>query len=333
MGFWVVVFTVMTLYALAILLTRLIGHGDVLPSDSSGDREIDAIRVMFGSVCSSMYSLFGAMSGWSLEKFSPLFEAVPLLQPCFVLFYVYSCWALLAVMTGVVSENMIAIRDQMVMEDEAREEMRKTMITDLLFDLFTKADTDCSGTVSRAEFNAMLKMKDLGKKLAKNTRVRVQDLEELFDWLDHDESGTITIDEFMAGFKWVNEPLRAKSLVRLQDRLVQDLKSLEDTVMKAFTRRFGELSRIVQHPLRRIEVITEQAQNLDASLKPLRKDLAAMLQEQPQAGDLRGVESRLTARFQGVMSNLDDLEQRAIGGHLGRNPDDALGVSAGGSRH
>merc|ERR1719160_2037253 len=118
-----------------------------------------------------MYSLFGAMSGWSLLRVSPLFEAVPTLQPCFVLFYVYSAWALLAVMTGVVSENMIAIRDQMVMEDEAREEHRKTMITDLLFDLFKKAATDGSGSVNRTEFDAMLKRPDLTKKLAKNTHV------------------------------------------------------------------------------------------------------------------------------------------------------------------
>ena len=91
--------------------------------------------------------------------------------------------------------------------------------------------------------------------------VQVQDLIDLFDWLDHDKGGTgkhseiqqvsqntpiksyqllrlltcihesfsmqfianvsaggtITIDEFMTGFKWVNEPLRAKSLVKLQE--------------------------------------------------------------------------------------------------------------------
>ena len=107
---------------------------------------------------------------------------------------------------------------------------------------------------------------------------------DLFDWIDHDKGGqtshrrdfvillignltrgklggTITIDEFMTGFKWINEPLRAKSLVKLQDgwtemvrvnmqsntqhmqrrtpdfaeeRLAGDLKLLESTVHLVF---------------------------------------------------------------------------------------------------
>merc|ERR1719471_1982890 len=103
-----------------------------------------------------MFTLFGTMSSWSLLKFVPLFGDMPWLKPLFVVFYVYSAWALLAVMTGVVSENMIAIREQMVKEDEAREEMRKTAITKTLIELFQESDTDHSGTVSKMEFENML---------------------------------------------------------------------------------------------------------------------------------------------------------------------------------
>ena len=39
-------------------------------------------------------------------------DTVPGLKPVFVVFIIYSSWALLSVMTGVVSENMIAIREQ-----------------------------------------------------------------------------------------------------------------------------------------------------------------------------------------------------------------------------
>merc|ERR1712060_986423 len=137
---------------------------------------------------------------------------------------------LLAVMTGVVSENMIAIREQMVKEDEQRDEVRKMMVTKTLMDLFRDADTDHSGTVSRDEFNALLRSPDLRRKLTKNTNMKVGDLEELFEWLDHDGVGTITIDQFMRGFKWINEPLRAKSLVKLQERLAVELKTLETNI-------------------------------------------------------------------------------------------------------
>merc|ERR1719160_64412 len=182
---------------------------------------------MFANVPASMFTLFGTMTSWSLLKFEPLFDPFPALQPLFVLFYVFSAWALLAIMTGVVSENLIAIRDQMVKDDEAKEEKRKQNITNTLFDLFAKADADRSGSVSRAEFNAMLKDPMLMKLLMKNSNLRVQDLHDLFDWLDHDGGGTITIDEFMNGFKWVNDPLSAKSIVKLQERLISDMLFLK----------------------------------------------------------------------------------------------------------
>merc|ERR1719482_49274 len=105
-----------------------------------------------------MFALFGSISSWSLMKFNPLFEDVPFLRPCFVLFYVYSAWALLAVMTGVVSENMLAIREQISREDEQKEEVRKVAATEMLLDLFARSDTDGSGTVSGDEFEAMLRM-------------------------------------------------------------------------------------------------------------------------------------------------------------------------------
>merc|ERR1719401_1475064 len=126
----------MTLYSVAILCTRLIGHGDILPEALEDNEALQDIVVMFATVQDSMFTLFGTMSSWSLLKFVPLFDKMPVLKPMFVVFYVYSAWALLAVMTGVVSENMIAIREQMVKEDEAREEMRKTVITKTLFELF-----------------------------------------------------------------------------------------------------------------------------------------------------------------------------------------------------
>merc|ERR1719313_315436 len=203
-----------------------------------------------------MFTLFGTVSSWSLLKFVPLFDEMPYLRPLFVLFYVYSAWALLAVMTGVVSENMIAIREQMMREDEVREEQRKSMITETLTELFHKADIDHDGTVSRDEFDMLLKSPELMRKLAKNTNIRLQDLQDLFDWLDHDKGGTITIDEFMMGFKWVNEPLRAKSLVKLQERLAGDLKNLEGTITTVLERRFNELSKLIWHPLRKVHAIT-----------------------------------------------------------------------------
>ncbi|CAE7256808.1 Catsper1, partial [Symbiodinium sp. CCMP2456] len=178
---------------------------------------------------------------------------MPFLQPLFVVFYIYSAWALLAVMTGVVSENMIAIRDQMQKEDEQREEKRKSMITKVLMELFREADVDNNGIVSRQEFEGMLKSPELVKKITKNTRMKVQDLIDLFDWIDHDKGGTITIDEFMNGFRWINEPLRAKSLVKLQAKggKASDAQAHEVTRSSIIQKRVDEVQRTVAVPLRK----------------------------------------------------------------------------------
>merc|ERR1719313_662573 len=56
--FWVLVFLGMLLYAVAIICTRLIGHGAVLPDQEPLDKDLEDIQHMFHSVFSSMFVLF-----------------------------------------------------------------------------------------------------------------------------------------------------------------------------------------------------------------------------------------------------------------------------------
>lgn len=309
--FWVLAFMVMTLYSTAILCTRLIGQGAILPDSVAGNKDVQAIREMFSTVDESMFTLFGMMSSWSLMKFVPLFEELPALRPVFVVFYVYSAWALLAVMTGVVSENMIAIRDQMAKEDERREELRRTMITELLLELFRDADKDFSGTVSRSEFDAMLADPVIVRRLVRNSRLKAQDLRDLFEWLDYDASGTITIDEFMTGFKWVNEPLRAKSLVRLQEWIGKDLRMMEACLRELVQTKVNAVNQIIATPLRKVQAITEQMQGLDAQVSEIRNSLRERAELMPSQQDISGVEDRLTTRLNTVLSRIRVIESEA----------------------
>lgn len=315
--FWVLVFLVMVLYMVATLCTRCIGHGD-FPQEGQldtnqvwGYHQLEEIIDMFSTVEDSMFTLFGTMSSWSLLKFVPLFGEMPLLKPAFLVFYVYSAWALLAVMTGVVSENMIAIREQMLKEDEMREESRRSMVTKLLIELFQEADADKSGTVSKEEFEDMLSMPELVRKIEKNTHLKIKDLEELFDWLDHDGTGTITIDEFMKGFKWVNEPLKAKSLVKLQERLNTDLKNLETNVSTALNKRSEEVLKLVAAPLKKVHAITEQMQTLDHHFGGLRTGIKDQGLEAPSPQDVRDAECRLTHKLNTILRRLEEVENAA----------------------
>merc|ERR1712176_588680 len=133
----------------------------------------------------------------------------------------------------------------MAQEDKQREEFRRANITEHLLEVFRRADTDGSGTISREEFEHMLQNPTLVKKIQKNAHMQVSEMRELYDWLDNDGNGTITIDEFMEGFKWVNSPLRAKSLVKMQERVLNDLRHLESNVVDAVQSRSSEVSRLV----------------------------------------------------------------------------------------
>uniref|UniRef100_A0A6V0FSN5 EF-hand domain-containing protein n=1 Tax=Zooxanthella nutricula TaxID=1333877 RepID=A0A6V0FSN5_9DINO len=305
--FWVLVFVVMTLYSVAILCTRMIGHGDILSDDMAVDPEIREIQVMFASVPESMFTLFGTISSWSLTTYVPLFVTVPILKPVFVLFYVYSAWALLAVMTGVVSENMIAIREQLNKEDAQREEMRKTLITNMLIELFDEADVDKDGTVSKAEFEAMLGSPTIMKKMKKNSNLKMQDLQDLFHWLDHDGGGSITIDEFMTGFKWVNEPLRTKSLVKLQERIAQDLFNLHHSLREGLQSRAEYLTKLVQVPLRKVHAIAEQMQTLAVNFHGVRAAMRDQIANAPAPQEISDATFRLESKLDDALQMLQAL--------------------------
>jgi len=307
--FWVLVMMIMTLYAAAILCTRFIGHGAALPDDIVDEPDLKPIRKMFSTVPESMFSLFGTMTSWSLLKFVPLFKPFPVLQPMFVLFYIYSAWALLAVMTGVVSENLIAIRDQMVLENEAKEEKRKQNITSTLFDLFAKADADGSGSVSRVEFYDMLRDPMLTKLISKNSNMKVQDLYDLFDWLDHDGGGTITIDEFMVGFKWVNDPLSAKSIVKLQERLISDVNQMKDCSIDEINKRFDQVMEISSHPIKKVHAISEQMDNLDDMCTNLKLGLKEARENLPTMRELSAMELNLHTKLDRAFDRINRVYQ------------------------
>lgn len=307
--FWVLVFMIMTLYANAILCTRFIGHGNALPSDVVDDPDIQPIRKMFGTVPDSMFTLFGTMSSWSLSKFTPLFDPFPMLRPLFVLFYIYSAWALLAVMTGVVSENLMSIREEMVRADQEKEKQRKMNITNTLFDLFNKADADGSGSVSRAEFNAMLRDPYLIKLLVKNSNLRAPDLIDLFDWLDHDGGGTITIDEFMTGFKWINDPLTAKSIMKLQERIVSIVNGTRDDTDDKIEKHFVEVMEMCSHPIKKVHGISEQMENLDELCASLKYNIKESRNGMPTMNEMSDSEMTLHAKLDACFECVSRLHQ------------------------
>jgi len=332
----------MMLYAMAIVLTRIVGrdaHGQPVTAspDYEGPRAqtvcsggcslaalnvpVDQVRVMFQTVPSSMFVLFESMSCWSLMRFTPLFERIPMLKLTGVIFYIFAAWVLLAVMTGVVSEKMIAAREKMNFEAQDRENQRSGMAAQAIQNLFHKADTDGSGEISREEFNTMLMWTDITKQLMEHSTINAQDLNELFEWLDHDKDGVVSIDEFIIGFRWLNDSISPKSFLKLQEEAAADIRALQQKLVDFANERFDSLVAAVQHPLRKIHAVTEQIQRLDVQLSTrggvssrgatdtldgLNEDLQR--QGPPTRAALEELEERLSKRLDRLLSMVNQLD-------------------------
>lgn len=304
--FWVLVFLGMLLYAVAIICTRLIGHGAVLSDQEPIPEEVEEIKAMFHSVFSSMFVLFELMSCWSLIPLTPLFKRLPILKLFFVLFYIFAAWALLAVMTGVVSEKMIAVREKINTEEKDSHGGR-TLDSSKLLEKFNKVDVDNSLSISQDEFDIMVGDAETMRLLMQHANVNAQDLQDLFAWLDSDKDGEISVKEFVEGFRWLSETVTPKSFVKLQEKLSSDLRIIETRLVEFINDRFERLISAVRQPLRKINAVTTQVQRLDATCSEMSQLLRERGGSRLTREGLAEAERRLSGRIDALMEAVETL--------------------------
>eukprot|EP00747_Dinoflagellata_sp_TGD_P208562 gnl/TRDRNA2_/TRDRNA2_82030_c0_seq1.p1 gnl/TRDRNA2_/TRDRNA2_82030_c0~~gnl/TRDRNA2_/TRDRNA2_82030_c0_seq1.p1 ORF type:complete len:623 (+),score=119.86 gnl/TRDRNA2_/TRDRNA2_82030_c0_seq1:119-1870(+) len=305
--FWVLLLLGMFLYAAAIMLTHLVGKGEGVQERLSSDESVQ-MHEMFSSVGESMFILFEMMSCWSLMKFQALFTVMPAIRLCFVLFYILTAWALMAVMTGVVSEKMISVHQHLEKQDKMFEEHRRYTAGELLVTMFEAADLDGSGDISREEFNKLLSNADQVKQLMEVSILDIQDFYDLFDWLDHNKDGTISIEEFLEGFRWLDDDVTPKSFVKLQMAVAADLKTCCRRIISTIAGRFKRISTAVKVPLHKLTLITEQIQQLEDIFVEIRAQVKAepRVQGMTRAG-LEMAERRLSQKIDALQAHVDTL--------------------------
>lgn len=147
----------------------------------------------------------------------------------------------------------------------------------------------------------------------KHTNVKVNDLSELFDWLDYDRDGQVTAGEFMQGFEWLNESLNPKSLVRMHDKITKEIKRVERGVADTFQERLDDLLKMIQQPLRKISAVTEQIQNLDTTFREMRtfleEDCECNKLSELSTDGLHAAEMRMTRRIDEVSARIKRLAE------------------------
>eukprot|EP00933_Yihiella_yeosuensis_P060787 TRINITY_DN63580_c0_g1_i1.p1 TRINITY_DN63580_c0_g1~~TRINITY_DN63580_c0_g1_i1.p1 ORF type:complete len:614 (-),score=83.16 TRINITY_DN63580_c0_g1_i1:100-1941(-) len=318
---WVLVFLVMLLYATSIVTTRTLGsRSHVFPEHStapeehyehvkglglSGNPSVHSLRTLFDTVPASMFSLFESMSCWSLMVFEPLFSLWPVSRVLAVIFYIFSNWALLAVMTGVVSEKMLAVKESITSGEEQKQNDNEEM-TQVLIELFRKADADGSGYISRAEFNHMLLCPELMRPLVQHSVLDAQDFSDLFDWLDRDKDETVKTEEFIAGFHWLHEHIEPKSLLKLEEKLSTHVRMITKRLCAFAEQRFDDFFNAVSGPLRKIAAVVEQIERIDAALE-IAQNCTKEVDNYPQGIEIDELERRFTQKIVRIDAIIDKI--------------------------
>lgn len=180
----------------AILATILIGRNTAFDDVRIAG---DTVYSRFGTVLSSMYSLFELMTleGWEVVS-RPLVEAQPWVFLFIGIYIMIFTYGILNMIVATVVESTIEESQRMKKFDQKMQ--MKTINEQLLSlqDRLLHGDSDKSGSLTLEEFVAAMKDKRLAGTLA-SLGVPVEEAKQLFMVLDTDESGELTIPEIVAG--------------------------------------------------------------------------------------------------------------------------------------
>lgn len=226
--FWVSLLTALWMYICAIMLTKLLGQparaalraetrGNGEDADNGYERETNLfLREHFGDIKASMFTLFELMAHPNIEEYQVVIQKDPYMKVFFILFVIVCSFAMLSLLTGVISETMIEKSQMRKEEMKFIQEQKRTLFCEQLRGLFHEADIDRSGCLSKDEFRTCLS-KILHILEEEGVAMTEEELASVFDMIDFDGSGSIDIDEFLLGMTHLNKPeLRAIDIMEIQ---------------------------------------------------------------------------------------------------------------------
>lgn len=231
---WVVMLTLLMIYALSLLIVRLVGHGLIF-----GGKPPEYAADVFPTVPDTMFVLFQVMNGRQ-KVLEPLFVELPATKLAFVMFMVTSNWALLAILTGVVSETMLKATERNEYFLKTSESMETTeMSCERLREIFQDFDADGSKIISENAFRNLLKDEHRSAEMCEITFLKNRDLEDLFQVLsEEDENGKcVHFEDFIDKLLMENCPARERSVFRLEKevrrlekRIRSDLREIRNAL-------------------------------------------------------------------------------------------------------
>lgn len=220
---WIYMVLFIFILCCGIILTQTLGHGH---SDD------ESIRENFQNVGTSMYTLFQVTTTDNWIAISrPIIALSPWWRVFFVIFISFTSWTMIAALTGVAADCVISAEKQQREQNELEQQRKQQNFIQFLKDAFTEADEDKSGSLDRAEFEAMIKSPFILRQMRRlGVHLTMEDMHKAWEILNVDESGNLTIDDFVEGLTFMQQDLTTRHVMDIDYSLKRVSTRLEDRV-------------------------------------------------------------------------------------------------------
>lgn len=212
---WTVLLLTLMIYTVSLYLTQLVtdhrkGYEPGMPVSacSSPDSNLDELDRYYGTLLSTMLSLFQAITGgldWDNLLLPLLEEMSPGIALLFTMYIAFTVFAMMNVVTGIFVESVVisakADKDFMLLNNVR--EIFNTMEGGL--DTGTMSWDDFQGKLDSPQMQQFFKGLDLDPCEARS----------LFKLLDVDDSGLVDADEFLSGCFRLRGPAKALDMALL----------------------------------------------------------------------------------------------------------------------
>jgi hypothetical protein len=220
-----------------IYIFALLGMELILADGDYGKEYEVAAHEHFGNLFHAMLAMLQLMTLDSISAvYQPLVRARPWLASYFVFCILVQSISFMNLVTGICVESSLRTAKEDEDAQRAWESLRRKKMRPKLMELFDMLDTNRSGELELHELvNAPESLQDQLNRIC-----NMDDIQETFRILDHDDSGTVDLDEFCNTIMRVShseKPAELIRLVRQNQEIVGNLKEIKAQLDEAMMSR------------------------------------------------------------------------------------------------
>jgi hypothetical protein len=190
--FWVAILMGVILYTCSVALARTLGH------QQPDVPHYEFLCSKFGTVGLSMMSLFQLTASPSLSEYGDVLFEYPWLNAFLVVWVIFGSFGMIAMLTGVISESMFEKNQARMEELRFEQEEKRQAIRKWCNEKFASVPKNKNGEASLQDIIPLLTPFE---RLCEDLEVEYEpdDIDELPDYMDEDESGYVALPEFIHG--------------------------------------------------------------------------------------------------------------------------------------